>query len=90
MGFFLDLNDWFYNHQTVFAVVLGSVMFLPNIFFTCSLVHALRGNRHQFPILMSVAGILATSFYMVHAFFEDSYYVLQSTFFYLAFVTIAI
>ena len=90
MGFIYDVDVWFREHPKVFDSILGGLVIAPIIFFTCSLVHVLRGNRHPFPIMMSVAGILATTFYLVHSYFINTNKAVQNIFFYLAYITISI
>ena len=90
MGFITDVNDWFAEHPIVFRTILGSLVVAPVVFFTCSLVHVLKGNRHPFPIWMNSAGILATTFYWVHSYFLKSNTCIENVFFYLAYITITI
>lgn len=70
MAFFRQLNDYLFDNRNVFACILYSALATIVALFLAAFIHALKGTRYRFVILMAGATIIDVISYSIYSYFQ--------------------
>ena len=70
MDFFREVNDYLSAHRNVFASILYTALATIVVLFLIALVHALKGTKYRFVILMAGATVVDVMSYAIYSYFQ--------------------